>query len=188
MGPAVNQQVNTQRPTIYSADSSQLHVWENFLQTCFFSIKWEMSWLLLFSYAPPQKHTFAFRWLSLQVSAKLSTPHTLGKTIPSDSEVSCQCHMQELTELPTLARVGFPSHRAGYTRRLKRLRRYLLPSFTSAQQILGFMSGHQWKEIRKFKCWNLAKRGFFKALNKSCFSRISNKNSCLKTDDKNSSK
>lgn len=60
--------------------------------------------------------------------------------------------MQELTELPTLARVGFPSHLAGYSQEAEALEKVPTPSFKSAQQILGFMSGHQWREIRKFKC------------------------------------
>lgn len=40
-----------------SADSSQLHAWKNFfLQTYFlvYSVKWEMSWLLLFLTLPSE--------------------------------------------------------------------------------------------------------------------------------------
>lgn len=84
--------------------------------------------------------------------------------------------MQELTELPTLARVGFPSHLAGYSQEAEALEKVPTPQF---QKVLsrywgsclgtsGERSGNSSVET-----WQNAE-----------FSRISNKNSCLKTDDK----
>lgn len=78
MWPAVSQQKNTQCTTTYSADSSQLHVWKTFfLQTYFlvYSVKWEMSWILLFPYTPLRSILLPLGGYLYKFSAKLSTPH-----------------------------------------------------------------------------------------------------------------
>lgn len=54
--------------------------------------------------------------------------------------------MQELTELPTLARVGFPSHLAGYSQEAEALEKVPTPQFQKCSADIGV---HVWAPVER---------------------------------------